>query len=396
LLGDCLVPRTGAPRELDAIERDHQTRFPNTPLLIGPDRSARESRRLPLLERPLPDLRTVGPSNESIWVAIDRFNGAVKRLPTVPLEQAVAGANATFGPIHPRIVGVFAAADLLATRHQRRTGRFVAATYSSLGLTLLAFALVDLGDPAIAAFLVLLLIVSYMVWGSGIRTRENYYLDCRALAEGLRVLAFWRAAGIGSNVSDKYLARHLTAMDWIRVAVMEVERSAGDPEPAPTPRPEAVRVNWVKDQIRYFSGKVVRLERARWPASVAKLMMGATVALTVVYVGLVLASVPGGDGSWPLRFLKAGLPDSWSNGLQALIAAVGGLGVALEAYAEKQGVSQLRTQYELARDLFTLADERLEAGYRSDDVFRHLGEEALRENGEWLTYHRTHPVDLRL
>jgi hypothetical protein len=393
-LTDCLVPRTGTPSELAAIEADHRVRLPNTPLVGSPERGSRASRRLPLLERPLPDRG--GPPSEKIWLAIDRFNGAVSRLPGPVLEAAVTTASQLFGPINARIVGVFAAADLLANRHQRKARRFVTATYLCLGLTLLTFALVDLRDPAIAGFLVLLLVVAYLVWASGIRTRENYYLDCRALAEGLRVLGFWRAAGIGSNVSAKYLAHHLAAIDWIRVALIEVERAAGDPDPAPPGSVEAVRTKWVKDQLEYFRNKVTQVASAGWSRTAAMAMMVATVGLTLVYVVAVVINVPAGDSPWPIRFLGVNLTAGWSNGLQALIAGAGGLGVALEAYSEKQGIPQLRTQYQLARDLFQLADDQLEAGYPAEDVFRQLGEEALRENGEWLTYHRNHPVDLRL
>jgi len=391
-----LVPRTGSPAELAALEADHRTRFPNTPLVVAPERSARASRRMPLLERPLPDLLAVDGSTDAIWTAIDRFNAAVKRLPAEWLESAVAKGTAVFGPIHPRITGVYAAADLLANRHQRRAQRFVTGTYLCLGLALVSFALVDLRDPAIAGFLVLLLVVAYLIWGSGIRTRENYYLDCRALAEGLRILGFWRAAGIGANVSEKYLARHLAAIDWIRVALIEVERAAGDPAAAGPAEIAAVRERWVKDQLGYLTAKVKRLATASWVQRLAALMLLLTVALTVVYVVTVASNVGPGASPWLLRFLRVELSAPWSNGLQALIAGVGGLGVALEAYSEKQGTGQLRTQYQLARDLFRLADQKLEQGYQPDDVFRQLGEEALRENGEWLTYHRNHPVDLRL
>jgi hypothetical protein len=100
----------------------------------------------------------------------------------------------------------------------------------------LFFALIDLDDAAVVGFVVFLAIAAWLVWGSATRRLEDRFLDSRALAEGLRVLGFWRGVGISRNVSDGYLAKHLAAVDWIRVALVLVETETGPALPQPRMR----------------------------------------------------------------------------------------------------------------------------------------------------------------
>jgi hypothetical protein len=80
------------------------------------------------------------------------------------------------------------------------------------------------------------------------------------------------------------------------------------------------------------------------------------------------------------------------------IAMALALAAALQGHIEKAALSEHVKQYERMRDLFTFASHRLEdflkEGKLSEarHLIAHLGEESLRENGDWVLLHRSRPI----
>jgi hypothetical protein len=354
-------------------------KYPHTPLLVQPRPDRRASRALPLLERPLPTTDPDSAEAARIWDTIDHFNRHARAISPAELAAALDQARSLFGPIDPRIIGVYAAADHRATQLQRQLQRLIQATYGWLAASLFFFGLADLQAIAITGFVICLTMVAVRIWLG--RRLENAYLDCRALAEGIRVLGFWRRAGMTSNVTDRYLTHHLAAVDWIRTAIAQLERAAEPPPPATPDDIHHVNDNWVRAQCAYFAGKLSPTNRrARFWAAAAPIAVVASVAIAVLYT----------------VWLFSGMTDRTSNLFQAILAWIGGLAVVTEGYDEKRGFTKLLTQYQLAHGLFDRAAKEFDAGTEPTAIFLQLGEEALRENGEWLAYFRSHPLTLKL
>jgi hypothetical protein len=88
--------------------------------------------------------------------------------------------------------------------------------------------------------------------------------------------------------------------------------------------------------------------------------------------------------------------------LSVLIVGMLAAGGSFAAYAEKLAFSQQAKQYKQMHALFSLAtrqcEECLDRGETGPvrTLIRRLGQEALRENGDWVLLHRERPMELRI
>src|SRR5262249_58987100 len=97
------------------------------------------------------------------------------------------------------ILRVFGAADWLAIHFQRRVLLSMRTLYTLAALMGIAFTAYDnlpAQDDLIFVFLLLFAIGAVIVVIANRRSWHRRYLDYRALAEGLRVQAYWRRAGL--------------------------------------------------------------------------------------------------------------------------------------------------------------------------------------------------------
>jgi hypothetical protein len=148
------------------------------------------------------------------------------------------------------------------------------------------------------------------------------YQDYRALAEGLRVQFFWRLAGLKSSVSDHYLSKQKSELEWIRRAINNSElvaRSAGAESSSPMNRfaeiprsPETqqqIRQHWVKDQADFFES-VLRRDAAEL-RSLKNMGQGLVIfalASVALFFGSGNQSLPAGMKRQVLPLLMAAIP----------------------------------------------------------------------------------------
>jgi hypothetical protein len=291
-----------------------------------------------------------------------------------------------------------AAADTLSVIFQRRDRRLIGWIYGVFAVAFLLYGMID-WVPALVAFHVLSVPVIWLLVRRGRRGKiEDRFLDYRALAEGLRVLAFWTLAGIPERVSASYLSKHAGIVSWIRLAIRSVEVLTGAPE-AGAPGDgrggarELVRAGWVEAQHAYFGARKARM--ARWSrvtgAGVA-VAFGLTFVVASVYLAFALAeAVPG----WRPVYRAFGAAGLGHDDFQAALGIVAALGVAIEAYRKRRAFAELARQYAAAEQLFATARARLaDPAWSPEVVFAAIGKEALLENGEWLWLHRTQPLEI--
>jgi hypothetical protein len=230
------------------------------------------------------------------------------------------------------------------------------------------------GSQTLLAVSVLLLGGAYLLFWRGTKVDlQGRYLECRAIAEGLRVAVFWRAAGVSERVADSYLHRQRGTGDSVRYILHALELQAdaaslGQTAYPPDPR-AAIRTCWVADQAEYFEKSSYRdfwnnTRMKRW----AK--------------GLFW----GGLAAGPLAAL---LPD---------LAGIGSVGVAIQfmagtlaAFAAALALDEHVQSYRRMGEIFRRAEVLVDQGLDLALLVRELGCEALAENATWLTLHRSRP-----
>ncbi len=242
----------------------------------------------------------------------------------------------------------------------------------TIGLTLLGY---------LAAFL------AYLQAGPHGRDYKNKHQDYRALAEGMRVQLFWNLLGIQEPVSDYYLGRHRTELDWIRNALRNWRTTV--PRVEVDSLPELSRValkHWIVAEKEYFSEHPDQKQQEPRERRVVMFLRAATVLALTVAV-LTFFSVLD-----ERQILRGSLEIILGSAL--LIAGL------IHHYNEQMAFSQhIREQRRLASS-FSYANRLIEDAIERRDwkkvltLFRDAGIVALEENGSWVLTHRERPLEI--
>lgn len=224
------------------------------------------------------------------------------------------------------------------------------------------------------------------------RDFQNKHLDYRAVAEGLRVQLFWSLAGLKEEAADHYLRKQKSEMNWIREAIRitnisksesgEVQGYAGIENDRKAYG--VVLKHWVNEQAAYYTKATERDEK--------RLRKQERMSSFFYWLGLGLAVAMLIFHNYLHEF------ELIHHVMVVSIAMALAIAAALQGHIEKAALSEHVKQYERMRDLFAFASRRLEdflkEGKLSEarHLIAHLGEEALRENGDWVLLHRARPI----
>ncbi len=217
------------------------------------------------------------------------------------------------------------------------------------------------------------------------------YLDCRTLAEGLRVQFYWAAAGVTSgNVTkfahDNFLQMQDTELGWIR-NVMRVAGTECDiaPNDDAYGLQFAVR-EWIGDdtsgQLGYYRKKGnQRIRESSETKRIGRLGIWTT-------IGALAA----------LLFVGSGIPETVQTPIVYLMGVVLLMVGVRQSYAKSTAESELIKQYEFMYRIFHNARRRIDAADSDADrrrVLKVLGDSALEEHAEWILIHRERSIDER-
>lgn len=290
---------------------------------------------------------------------------------------------------------VYAASDIMALWFQKRRKHtmislFVLGVCSLLFFELYAHAFSNL--PWVLAFYPATLGIACLLLA---RAKRNHYqdrhLDYRTLAEGLRVQLYWQIAKLDESVSDYYLPRHQGELVWLRYALRNCDLSTTCAEKY-TNKPTLddlgfVKNNWVKDQAQFFS-KAYSRDNARHDRQKKWTMAMFSGGLLLAIIFILMNSL--GPHNHFIESIHAPLI--------IIIVLSAAIAAAIEGYAEKMAVSEQAKQYHRMSTLFNDALEKLNYLLEQNNLIgaqiliRELGQEALRENGDWLLMHRERPM----
>ena len=222
------------------------------------------------------------------------------------------------------------------------------------------------------------------------REFQNRYLDYRALAEGLRILFYWRLVGIDDPVEDHYLGKHRGELEWIPQAIREIRQQANA---GATAGPEFASVHqrlhwaseqWVKGQRDYFA-RAIKRDEWREQRTVWFKWGFVVVGLVLVFISLFVLH-------------RLGL---WGHGLLLVGAGLCPVAAALIlGHAEKRALAPHIKQYDRMHHLFATEQPDLEKRLDDGDhdgarqLLHYIGCEALAENGDWVLLHRDRPIEV--
>ena len=324
-----------------------------------------------------------------------------------------------------RIVSQYATADGLAVHFGIRTlstwkwvslGMVAAALSFNLHA---AFFLVHHETPAsfseavatLPWFLILFLALSSFTatWLYGRAEKREYqtkYQDYRALAEALRIQLFWRIAGLGDFVVENYLRKQRSELEWIRSALKswDVLTTAAESTQTSAPIPGSERFRlvtlWIRDQRRYFASKArSEEEKLRRETTAVEWLLTLSGGLSVL-LALIL-TIPFAASFGPMPRLLTLVPGHWGYG--SFIFAIPILAVSaglLHGYGHQLARAEHIRQFTRMSELFYACEQELDKLLRDDRhdtaaaLVRHLGIEALDENGDWLILHRERPLEV--
>lgn len=315
---------------------------------------------------------------------------------TADLGAAAEMALAPDGGRNETVELLFATADTLAMHFQRRVLYAMRGLYALAALMGIAFVIYsDLPEVvpgqgnSIDAFVVLFAAGVLLAWLARRREWHRKYIDYRALAEGLRVQAYWRRAGIGAAdpgafAYDNFMQKQDIELGWIR-NVMRAAGIRGMDDPILPGALDAVISEWIGDagaegQLAYYGRKAEQRSRARHRTHRLSLAL----LLIVAALGVVLAIFHDGLGEHPAGYLMSAM------GVLAIVAAT------RESYAFRRADRELIRQYRYMHGIFATARRKIDA---DDDpgarraVLHALGDAALAEHAEWALLHRERPPE---
>ena len=294
---------------------------------------------------------------------------------------------------HASIGRLFVTADWLALHFQQQVLRAMRGLYvlaALMGIAFVSYSDLPHQGEAIYLFIVLFAAGAGLAWLARRRGWHRKYIDYRALAEGLRVQRYWRAAGIataGSGVFayDNFMQKQDIELGWIR----NVMRAAGvcsfQAAQVPEAAMAAVVTDWIgvangDGQLGYYTRKTAQCTRLHH----ATQRIARTLLCTVIAISICLAI-----------FHRQLDPDT----ITYLVAVMGVLSIiaaARESYAFRKADRELIKQYRYMCNIFTTARRKLDAApdvAARREILRALGEAALAEHAEWALMHRERPPE---
>jgi hypothetical protein len=317
---------------------------------------------------------------------IDKYSGQI---------EAALQVQSDSGPVDGTLIGrLFHDADWLAMHFQRRVLLALRTTYvlaALMGIAFTFYAHLSEQDFLIYTFLLLFALGGVVALLARHQGWHRKYLDYRALAEGLRVQAYWRRAGISASGDhefshDSFLQKQNIELGWIR----HVMRAAGiyTTSGADSHTPEAlagVIDEWVgrsgqNGQLHYFERKT--LERTGLHH------VTETIGLVSLWGGI---SISVFLAAFALR-----LPEGIKTTLVMVMAFLSIVAAVREAYAYRKADKELIRQYRFMQRIFSSARAALDRTadpVKQREILLALGDAALTEHAEWTLMHRERDVE---
>jgi hypothetical protein len=306
---------------------------------------------------------------------------------------------------------MYAIADALAQARQGEFKRDWIAVYAFAFLAFLCFALFS-HAAALSNLMLVLYVVSFggifiVVARAQMAQHQGHFLDYRALAEALRVAIYWRILGIGSRhpddtslfetrglgaIANAYPIKQSSELAWVKIALRVLElldrsEASAKPNGFDAAAHAVARQHWVRGQAAFFRSRGYRYNRIADVLSARGLLL--TVPAPFVIVPIVLAFTSSA---------ASGLEAVVRSALLVISGLMPGIASLMNEYSERLALNAQARQYDRMRVLFERADallpDMLDATTAplAQAIYLELGQEAMKENAEWVAIYRQRPI----
>jgi hypothetical protein len=345
----------------------------------------------------------------------DQAGASLEALFALPSPSPVDGSTARQVTMEraPRWCRMYAIADALAQRWQIQFGRDWFHIYVWTLFAFLCFVFfANVG--AFSNVLLILYVLGFLgivvvVGRAHVERHQGRFLDYRALAETLRVAMYWRILGIASpngeapdplprgvhdpgTIADAYPIKQPSELAWVKIALRAFELIEPGEKSSVQGRLDGAghavaRHGWVQGQYAYFRTRGYRLKRHADVISAHGLVLAASAPFVIVPIVLAFTSPAPAGAESALRTI--------------LLIASGllpGIGSIMNEYSERLALAARARQYDRMRMLFgrasELLPEELGQGHAAltRAIYLELGQEAMRENAEWVSTYRQRPI----
>jgi hypothetical protein len=346
---------------------------------------------------------------ESILESTDEFNRAVQRS---------AGPIAASHPLADKASirelaltdAAYHAADGVSIRFANVVRKTDARIYVLAMLAVVVFNFVSTKDWAPWTYLGITGLMVLLGSRVLVPTLDNRFHEYRCLAEALRTLFFWRAAGIKRSVWLPFLARQSGVVHWIRQSARTVEfcqdcRPCSHPKRGSESLPEGLRIakeNWVDNQAKWFAGKeLYHFNKYKfWIKIVRRAIIGSFATAGLIAVLTFIPAVAD-DGLKTTMFAKYVEPSTFTDYWQLVLSLFAAGAVAARGFLLRTAHLELAKQYASQRQIFEQASRMLETlknepapEWTSIEILEKLGQEALQEQAEWVWLRHTRPFEV--
>lgn len=341
----------------------------------------------------------------NILLQVNQFNHDVTNGSLITSEDVVRNCEQLYSSEfltrgQGMLLHLYGAADSLAIKFQSKT---IDHLLCIACFSFIAFATLGVFDQFLSgiwtyALFWYFIVAAYILYFVARRARyEDKFYDYRALAEGIRVQLSWILAGISENVTDYYLEKYAEKIPWLLVAINNGSMMANN-ESDIKQSMTLVRTNWVDAQYQYYSNRISTKEASLKSAR----------SWAVVFIGLSLTlAITIGIWSWLVSGFsefKNVICSPFGVEIKPYSLLMYGLTLCLAAAGvrtfiiEKRALQDEVSQYRRMAQIFRRGRKRIEEAVSTEEqhnVLRELGKEALAENGDWLLYQRSKPLEMK-
>lgn len=291
----------------------------------------------------------------------------------------------------------YAASDALADYFQRVSYRSLLALLVLMvtGFSFFQFYMNIMKHPFFIILYFCFLCTAFIWHAYAVRREfQNKHLCYRSLGESFRIQIIWYFAGIHEDVSDFYLRKQKTELDWMRHAVRasnirSISSSSGILNAnfdGSLIHFKVILKEWVESQREYFIKSVLSTGR--------KFKKQERIANTLYLTGLCLSLII----LMSHIFFHILTPLTKLIGLIITLSLA--IATAIQGYMDKMAYSENIKEKTRMKDLFQRASRILKLYIQDNNIkearnlVKDLGKEALRENGDWLLMHRSKPLNV--
>lgn len=282
-------------------------------------------------------------------------------------------------------------ADRLALHFQGRMLLAMRTIYALAALMAIALMVYpDSSVPQLVLWLFLLVFAAGALLATVAHRRDWHrkYIDYRALAEGLRVQAYWRQAGIAATgdeqfAHENFLQKQDVDLGWIRNAMRHASLEA---MPQATAKDvEEVCRDWIGEpdgngQLGWYGRKAIQREREHQRTRI--------LGNVCLWLGIGICAL--------LAIFYVRLEPQVRDGLALVVGTLSITAAVRSAYAFRKADRELVKQYRFMHRIYDNARRALDSAgdwREKQQILRSLGEAALSEHAEWALMHRERPLE---